>query len=254
MKLNNWHLLVVVTGLGLLLGVTPSWGQTPTCASSPASPGCNPTASDDASNTAGGTDALVNNMPGPNEAGAFNSAFGEGALGANTTGIGNTATGFTALNANTIGNGNTATGIKALLFNVNGCGNTASGSGALQANISGNSNTAIGDNALNNNASGSNNTAFGAGALNNSSDTTGINNIALGFNAGAGLTAGNNDIYIGNTGGGAENRTIRLGTQGLQVRTIIAGISGTNVAGGTDVVVSSSGQLGDRGVLGPLQA
>ncbi len=66
----------------------------------------------------------------------------------------------------------------------------------------------------------------------------------MGYNAGAGLATGNNDIYIGNSGGGIENRAIRIGTQGLQRSTFAAGISGTNVTGGTDVVVNSAGQLG----------
>jgi hypothetical protein len=43
----------MLTGLVLLLTSTPSWGQ-PTCSS----PGCDPTASDLAGNTAGGTNAL----------------------------------------------------------------------------------------------------------------------------------------------------------------------------------------------------
>ena len=44
-------------------------------------------------------------------------------------------------------------------------------------------------------------------------------------------------------GTGAEANTIRIGTQGTQSATFIAGISGA-VMSGADVVVSSSGRLG----------
>ncbi len=47
------RLVAVVAGLVLMLPITPSWGQ-PVCAS----PGCNPTLSDENFNTEGGTGAL----------------------------------------------------------------------------------------------------------------------------------------------------------------------------------------------------
>src|SRR5439155_22073466 len=74
-------------------------------------------------------------------------------------------------------------------------------------------------------------------------NTTGSSNIALGGNAGGNLTIGNNNIDIGNAGVAAEANTIRVGTQGTQRRTFIAGISGTAVTG-SPVVVNGSGQLG----------
>ena len=74
-------------------------------------------------------------------------------------------------------------------------------------------------------------------------NTTGSSNIALGANAGGNLTIGNNNIDIGNAGVAAEANTVRVGTQGTQRRTFIAGISGVAVAGST-VVVNASGQLG----------
>jgi hypothetical protein len=49
------RLVAAVAGLVLLLNITTTWGQ-PVCVA----PGCNPTASDANSNTAGGLDALVN--------------------------------------------------------------------------------------------------------------------------------------------------------------------------------------------------
>jgi hypothetical protein len=96
-------------------------------------------------------------------------------------------------------------------------------------------------NALFGNTTGNNNTASGEGAL--LRNTTGSSNIALGVNAGSNLTTGNNNIHIGNVGVAAEAKTIRVGMQGTQTRTFIAGISGVAVAGST-VVVNARGQLG----------
>jgi hypothetical protein len=73
-------------------------------------------------------------------------------------------------------------------------------------------------------------------------NTTGQSNIAVGYKAGYNTTTGNNNIEIGSTGG-SDNNTIRLGTQGTQRATFIAGISGTPLSG-ADVVVNSAGQLG----------
>ena len=77
----------------------------------------------------------------------------------------------------------------------------------------------------------------------NTNGTTGTDNIALGFNAGRNLTTGNNNIDIGNAGRAGEANTIRIGTNGTQSATFIAGINGTAVTG-VAVVVNSNGQLG----------
>ena len=62
--------------------------------------------------------------------------------------------------------------------------------------------------------------------------------------AGQNLETGSNNIDIGNFGGSsAESRTIRIGIQGTQTVTYIAGISGSLVTGDA-VVVSSTGKLG----------
>ena len=81
----------------------------------------------------------------------------------------------------------------------------------------------------------------GAFALNNSN--AGNLNIALGFGAGGNLTTGSNNIDIGHPGSAGESNTIRIGGQGTQTATFIAGIFGANVAGST-VVVDSNGHLG----------
>jgi hypothetical protein len=168
-------------------------------------------------NTAFGDEALKNNQ------GSQNSAFGFDALFNNTTGVNNTASGFAALLSNTTANNNTATGALAL-FNSTGRGNTADGVSALVSDSTGFRNTACGANAL-------------------ESNTTGNNNIALGWEAGDNLTTGSNNIEIGSPGVPDEDSTIRLGTQGTQTATFIAGVSSTAIMG-VDVVVGSDGQLG----------
>src|SRR5262249_41454259 len=87
-----------------------------------------------------------------------------------------------------------------------------------------NFNTAIGSGALLHDNVGFNNTATGTNALFN--NLNGSNNIALGFQAGFNLTTGSNNIDIGaNVGGVAgEANTIRIGRQGTQTATFIAGI------------------------------
>ena len=83
---------------------------------------------------------------------------------------------------------------------------------------------------------------MGDGALFN--NTTGNNNIALGLSAGVNLTTGNNNIDIGNNGVADESKTIRIGKQGTQRTTFIAGISGATVPTGVAVIVDSRGHLG----------
>ena len=203
-------------------------------------------------NTANGQFALANNVGGAN-----NTATGYQALVINNTGSNNTAAGAQALSSNTADN-NTATGANALFSNQKGDRNTAIGMNALFSNTSGNTNTATGQRALFANTAGHHNTADGLQSmLSNTTGTfntaTGLNalgsntsggfNIAMGAAAGYNLTTGSNNIDIGNRGAAGESNTIRLGTQGTQTATFIAGISGTPVSG-PDVVVSSTGKLG----------
>jgi trimeric autotransporter adhesin len=185
-------------------------------------------------NTAIGEEALLNSN------GDDNTAVGDSALSSNITGFENTAIGVFALDQNTTGGGDTAVGVLALTENVSGSHNTAIGSAALANNTTGINNTAIGSAALFNNTTGINNTAIGIAALGN--NTSGLNNIALGFAAGH-LTTGDHSIDIGNDGVVGESNTIRVGTEGFQTRTFVAGIYGRAVSG-TPVKVNSSGQLG----------
>ncbi len=190
-------------------------------------------------NTAVGLSALQSNSTGNN-----NTATGANALFANTTGIGNTADGYYALWSNTTGNDNSASGVKALYANTTGIRNTALGNYALVANTTGFSNDAAGFGALWHNTTGSNNTAAGYAAL--YSNTTGSNNIAVGPYAAYYPTTGSGNIHIGNHGTPTDNAVIRIGVQGTQTSTAIAGISGVNVTGGATVVVNTLGQLGVR--------
>jgi len=66
----------------------------------------------------------------------------------------------------------------------------------------------------------------------------------LGYRAGYNLTTGNYNIDIGNLGAAGESATTRIGTNGSQTNTYVAGISGVTVAGGVGVIVDSSGHLG----------
>jgi hypothetical protein len=65
----------------------------------------------------------------------------------------------------------------------------------------------------------------------------------LGNFAGSNLTTGNNNIDIGNQGVAGEANTVRIGTQGTQTATYIAGVSGVAVTG-RPVFINSNGQLG----------
>ena len=223
-------------------------------------------------NTAIGADALANNVSGNDNTavgfqalllatGNHNTAVGSEALFFDTGGHDNTATGFQALLNNTSGIENAASGAFALINNQTGDFNTATGTGALQANIGGDANTATGTAALSDNTSGINNTANGVNALffnttghDNTADglnallnNRGSNNIAVGSQAGSNLTTGSNNIDIGNFGVAGESGKIRIGKQGTQNGTFIAGIYNMN-EGGTikPVYINSNGRLGTQ--------
>jgi hypothetical protein len=99
--------------------------------------------------------------------------------------------------------------------------------------------------ALENNTIGHDNSAGGFQALAN--NITGSSNIALGSNAGINLTTGSNNIDIGAAGTAGESKKIRIGKQGTQNGTFIAGIYSVN-EGGTikPLYINSNGQLGTQ--------
>jgi len=214
-------------------------------------------------NTTGAQNAAVGSFAlESNTSGYDNTADNSFALFANTTGNNNTATGFGALMGpqyvtvdvileggspaapavEETGSDNTANGYMALNSTLSGSQNTANGSQALAANTIGAENTANGYMALNLNTTGSNNTAEGVLALQN--NTTGQSNTALGYGARSNLTTGDHNIEIGNPGATGDAATIRLGTQGTQTKTYVAGIFGATAARSVPVYVTSNGQLG----------
>jgi hypothetical protein len=158
------------------------------------------------------------------DANAKNTAFGVN-VRPGDSGSQNTALGDFALFENTTGNRNTATGDDALFHNTIGSNDTAIGWSALLINTTGNDNIAVGYYALSNN-------------------TTGHDNIALGVSAGQHLATGSYNIDIRNAGSHGESNTIRIGKQGTQTNTYIAGISGTVVPTGVAVIIDTTGHLG----------
>jgi hypothetical protein len=204
-------------------------------------------------NTAVGNSALHNNITNQNTAvgaealssnfsGSSNSALGNRALTANVGSSYNTAIGFEALQSSDA-NDNTALGALSLQSDTSGYYNTASGVSALFSNTSGYYNTASGVSALFFNVVGHDNTATGYQAL---VHTKGNSNLGIGSNAGANLTTGSNNIDVGANvlGQAGEANTIRIGKQGTQQKTLIAGIYGKTVASGVGVIVGTTGQLG----------
>jgi uncharacterized coiled-coil protein SlyX len=157
--------------------------------------------------------------------GGFNTAEGEDALFSFVGGRENTAIGYHALYQATSVDYNTAVGASALWRLTMGAFNTGIGRGTLlMANNCGN-NTAVGEQAL-------------------GSNTTGSDNIALGAYAGQALTTGSYNIDIGSGGVAAESKAIRIGTQGTQTATYVAGIYGATSGLGIPVYINPSGKLG----------
>src|SRR4029077_11163704 len=163
------------------------------------------------------------------------------ALYSNTIGIQNSAVGREALRENVSGDNNLAFGYQALYANVSGSYNTAVGTYALNSDT-GDVNNAQGYSALFNTTTGSANTAQGFQAL--FSNTTGTHNIGIGYQAGYYPTTGSYNIYIGNSGAALDSGVIRIGDPNAQTAAFLAGVAHTNVTGGVNVVVNSSGQLG----------
>ena len=210
-------------------------------------------------NSAFGYSALQGStVSGVISSGGFNTAVGNASLYGNSSGSYNSATGSEALFTNTSGNYNTANGANALFANTIGNYNTSIGSGASSANTTGSYTTALGAYALRSNTTGGSNMGFGAYALpanTTGSDNVGVgvqslyqnatgsNNIAVGFQSAYNLTNGSNTIEIGSVGATSDKDLIRLGTQGLQTETFIAGVYGSTVTGSA-VYVTSAGKLG----------
>ncbi len=159
-------------------------------------------------------------------------------------GNGNTYIGSGAGNTTTTGTFNTALGFNAGPAITSSSNNNAIGGNALNAVTSGDNNAAMGSTALFKVTTGTQNLAIGTGALQQL--VTGATNVAIGYLAGILYTGAesNNIIIGGNVAGTAgESNKIRIGIQGTQDATFIAGINGATVTG-TAVLASTAGQLG----------
>lgn len=133
-------------------------------------------------------------------------------------------------------------GYQAMYATQYGYGSSAFGYQVLRVS-SGYYNTAMGVNSMVNATSGSYNTALGAYTLTNLG--TGYYNVAVGYNAGSCATVnGSNNIWINHCGLAKDSNVIRIGTQGTQKFTQIAGIRDSKVVGGWAVVVDAKGHLG----------
>jgi hypothetical protein len=221
----------VALGGGALSSLTSGSGNTGVGASALAT---GASASDD---TAVGINAL-----GSGAAGADNTAVGADALQQDTAGTDNVAVGLISMMGNTTGSYNTVIGDGAMSGSNTADYNVGVGFAVLVDNTSGGYNTALGARSLATNASGADNVAVGDLAL--ESNTTGSSNIAVGSSAGSNIATGSNNIDIGNTAPADESGVIRLGTNGTQTSTYIAGIAGTTAASGSAVYVDSNGRLG----------
>jgi hypothetical protein len=184
-----------------------------------------------------GYQVLLNSIP----TGPYNTGAGNQALLSNTDGGANSAFGWETLRSNTHGINNTGLGFEALSGNTTGGNNTASGYAALGSNTLGSNNTAVGSDTLSANTIGGTNTVVGSGALQDLK--SGNNNIAMGYLAGHNVTSGSNNIEIGTEGASGDNKVIKIGTEGTQSKTYIAGIYGTSVAG-SPVYIAANGELG----------
>ncbi len=193
------------------------------------------------SNTTANDNSFFGYFAGQSSTGVNNSFFGSSAGAANTSGTNNSFFGQSAEAANTIAQNNAFFGYGAGASSTTGGVNCFFGSLAGQENTTGVANAFFGTSAglIN---TGSNNTFLGFTAGN--ANTTGTSNTAIGVSAGTNLTTGSNNIDIGHPGVAAESNTIRIGIQGTQTQTFIAGISGATASGGAAVFVNSNGQFG----------
>src|SRR5437870_1197770 len=211
------------------------------------------------SNTTGGSNSFVGFAAGSkNTTGASNSFFGNNAGQANTTGQNNSFFGAIAGLNNTTGDYNSFFGSDAGLNNTTGLSNSFFGQSAGQINTTGNYNAFFGVGAGSSNTTGDRNSFFGQNAgLNNTTgfsnsffgqnaglnNMTGSHNTVIGEFEGANLVSGDFNIYLASNPSFDESNTIRIGNQGTQTSTFIAGINVSGVSGAA-VFVNNSGRLG----------
>jgi hypothetical protein len=137
-------------------------------------------------------------------------------------------------------------------------GNTALGGGNLiigdsrlhnySTAVGTRTNVFLGNNTGNYTNSSANNVGIGAGAL--SGITSGGVNVCLGQNAGNALTTTSNNILVANTGTVTDSGVIKIGVDGTQTSTFIAGIQGVAPGGTPQMVVinPTTSQLGSQAI------
>ena len=210
-------------------------------------------------NTTGNSNAFFGNLAGQaNTTGFSNSFFGTLAGNANATGQNNSFFGGEAGFSNTTGQNNAFFGQNAGLNNTTGLSNSFFGQSAGQVNTTGNYNALFGVGAGSSSTTGDRNSFFGQNAgLNNTTgfsnsffgqnaglnNMTGSHNTVIGEFEGANLVSGDFNIYLASNPSFDESNTIRIGNQGTQTSTFIAGINVSGVSGAA-VFVNNSGRLG----------
>ena len=132
--------------------------------------------------------------------------------------------------------------MSALQANTNGTYNSAYGTSALYSNTTGNDNTASGDQALWNNTRWERKYR-GRDELYASQQGQQQHRSRLPGGGGVSLPE-TTKLKSATPGRQPTRTTIRIGAQGTQTVTYVAGVAGVNVTGGTEVVVNSSGKLG----------
>lgn len=178
--------------------------------------------------------------------GTENTFLGGDAGNLTLTGMNNTAIGHNAGNALTSGNRNSFFGDEAGARETSGNENVYIGTDCGETSNGASANVGVGYTALQLLTDGIDNTAVGASAL--GSLDNGLNNVAVGNHAGANYASdesGNIVIGSNNFGTLGENFTIRIGVEGTQTTTFMAGINGNTVANEQVVTINSvTGQLG----------
>jgi hypothetical protein len=171
-------------------------------------------------------------------------AIGDGAGNATATGGENQIIGDLSGASLTTGNADVFMGSYAGNSTTTGNGDVFIGYLSGDNSTTGAYNTFVGGETGSANAAGSNNTYLGFRAGVNLK--SGTSNTFLGADAGQLNTAGDNNIYVNHPGTASESGTIRIGSDGNQVATYIAGIYGVTSGSGVPVYINSQGQLGTQ--------
>ncbi len=123
--------------------------------------------------------------------------------------------------------------------------NTFLGVDSGNFSLIGDTNTGIGASALTAITNGDGNTAVGVAAL--TALTVGRRNVSIGSGSGINIIGGDSNIMISNPGIIGDDSKIRIGEEGVQTNTFIAGITGINTTTVTPAFVMNVGTDGELG-------